>query len=114
MCDRFDLDERARGKLRDLNRRACGWPVADETGVDRVHALEVVEILKEDGRLHELRETRARLGENRCEVRKDLLGLLLDRAAGELLVAGLEGELTRDEHEVSRPDRLGVRRALER
>ena len=57
---------------------------------------------EEHRRLHELVEARAGFGEDRCEVREDLFGLLLDRAAGELLVAGLQRELARDEYEVAR------------
>src|SRR5436305_12254698 len=43
-----------------------------------------------------------------------LFVLLLDRAAHKLLVAGLERELPRHEHEAARLDRLRIRRPMER
>ena len=54
--DGFDLDERSRRELRDLDRRARRRPVADVRRVDAVHALEVAEVLEEHRRLDELVE----------------------------------------------------------
>src|SRR5581483_10102911 len=82
--------------------------------IHAVHPLEVVEILEEDGRLHETVQAGARLLENGAQVREDLLRLLLDRAAAELVRTRLQRKLSRDEDEAARADRLRVRRALER
>src|SRR4051812_39985094 len=114
MRDRLDLDERARWELRHLDRRSRRRVVADVLRVDRVHALEVVEVLQEHRRLHEPVEPRPGLLENCAQVREDLLRLLLDRPAAQILVAGAQRELSGDEDEVARANRLRVRRALER
>src|SRR5438128_7161695 len=111
--DRFDLDESAGRQLRHLDRGARGRVVAGVLRVDGVHSLEVVEVLEEDGRLHEPVKAGARLAEDRGQVRKDPLGLLLDPAR-DRSVAGLQAELARDEDEAARGDRLRVRRSLER
>ena len=97
--DRLDLDQRARGQLRDLDRRARRRRVADVPRVDLVHAGEVVEVLEKDRRLHEPVERRARGLEDRAQVREHLLGLLGDPARDELLRAGPQRELARDEDE---------------
>ena len=68
-----------RREARHLDRRAGGRRVADVLRVDGVHALEVVEVLEEDGRLDEPVEAGARRLEDRAQVREHLLGLLLDR-----------------------------------
>ncbi len=111
---RLDLDESPRRELRDLDRRARRRAIADVARVDLVHAREVAEILQEDGRLHEPLETRAGRLEDRPEVAEDLVGLLLDRVAGQLLLAGSEADLARDEDEAVRLDRLRVRGSLKR
>src|SRR4051812_13613623 len=112
--DRLDLHERAGREFRDLDGRARGRLIADVLRVHGVHPLEVVEVLEEHRRLHEAVETRSRLLENRAQVREHLLGLLFDRAARQLLVAGPKGELAGHEHEITVADRLRVRGALER
>src|SRR5437762_11849263 len=60
-CDRLDLDQRSRRKLRHLDRGARGRRVADVLRVHLVHAGEVVQSLQEHRRLHEPVERRARL-----------------------------------------------------
>src|SRR6478752_7690087 len=112
-CDRFDLDERAGGKLRHLYSRPRGRLLADVLRVDLVHGLEVVEVLEIDRRLHEAVERSARLLEDRLQVREDLFGLLLDPAR-DRGVSRLQAELAGDEDEAAGRDRLRVRRALER
>src|SRR5690349_3388924 len=69
--DRLDLHERAGRQLRHLDRRARRRAVAHVPRVDLVHAREVVEVLEEDGRLHEPVERTARLLEDRRQVGED-------------------------------------------
>src|SRR5215208_6234140 len=79
----LDFNLRARGERRDLDRRAGRRRVARMTGVDLVHRLEVAEVGQEDRGLDEPIEPAACLFEDRTEVAKRLLGLLLD-PGGEL------------------------------
>src|SRR2546423_4723887 len=113
-CDGFDLDERSRRKPRDLDGRPRGRTLTDVARVHLVHPLEVVEVLQEDRRLHEPGEAAARLLEDRPQVGEHLLRLLLDRAALQLGMTGLERELAGDEDETVALDRLRVRGALKR
>ena len=68
--DRYglDLDKGAGRELRHLDRRPCRRLLTDVLCVDGVHRLEVVEVLEEDGRLHEPVEPAAGLLEDRLEV----------------------------------------------
>ena len=88
--------------------------MAHVAGVDLVHAGEVTEVGEVHGRLDQAVEAAARLIEDRPQVREDLLGLLLDRLAGDLRVIGPQRELPRDEHQPTGADRLRVGRALKR
>src|SRR5207245_4871212 len=69
--------------------------------------------LQEVRRLGERVEPASRLREDRREVRKHLLRLLLDRPAGQFLVPRLQRELPGDEDELTGADRLRVGRTLE-
>src|SRR6185295_1055541 len=112
--DCLDLDERARWELGDLDGRAGGRLVARLRCVHLVHALEVVEVLEEDGRLDESVEAASGGLQDRTEICERLFGLLLDRLAGDLVTSRLESDLAGNEDEPVRLDRLGIRRALER
>src|SRR5436305_12409695 len=94
-CDRLDLDERARRELGHLDRRPRRRRVADVLRVHLAHPGEVVEVLEEDGRLHEVVERRAGFFQDRAEVSEHLLGLRRDVAAAERLAAGPQRELAR-------------------
>src|SRR3954453_19264051 len=104
--NRLDLDERARGELRDLDGGPRRRRRPDVPCVDLVHAREVPQALQEDGGLHEPVQRASRLLEDRAQVLEHLLGLPGDVAAHQLRVAGLERELSRDEDEAVRLDRL--------
>src|SRR4051794_20775639 len=84
--DRLDLDERAGRQLRDFDSRPRRRGSADMFRVHLVHAREVVEVLQEDGRLHQLIERATRLLEDRAQVCEDLLRLRADLAARQLLL----------------------------
>src|SRR4029077_10021952 len=114
VCDRFDLDESAAREGRDLHRRPRRRAIADVLRVHLVHAREVAQVREEDGGLDELVEAAACRLENRPEVRHDLLGLLGDARSGQLAGPEVDSELAGDEDEISDPDRLVVRRSLER
>src|SRR6266511_130966 len=110
--DCLDLHLRSRGERRDLDRGPRRGLIADVTGVDLVHSLEVAEVDEVDCRLHELVEARARLLQNGAQIGEHLLGLVLDRLDDDLCVLRPQGELARDEHEPTGLDRLRVRRPL--
>src|SRR5262249_41531964 len=100
-------------ELRHLHGRARGRLLPDVLRVDGVHRLEVLEALKEDGRLDESVQSAAGLLEDRREVREDLLRLFLDPARDRGF-ARLQPELPGDEDEAGGRHRLRVRRPLER
>ena len=110
--DRLDLDECAGREPRDLDGGAGRRRRTDVGRVDLVHPGEVVEVLQEHRRLHEAVERAARLLEDRTQVREHLLVCSPDVSGNELFLAGSQRQLTGDEHEAVRLDRLGVRRAL--
>src|SRR5947209_16313531 len=83
--DRLDLDKRARRQLRHFDSGPRGRALTDVLRVDLVHPREVVEVLQEHRRLHEVVERRPRRFEYRAQVGEDLLGLRADIAGAQLL-----------------------------
>src|SRR5205814_9103974 len=94
-CDRLDLDERAGGKLHDLDGGARRRRVADVLDVNLVHAREVVQVLQEDSCHGEAVERAARRLEDRPQVGEDLLRLTADLVGDHLRVVRPQGELAR-------------------
>ena len=79
--DDLDLDGGAARQRRDLHRRARRLVAAEAPLVDRVQPREVAEVGHEDGRLHDVAEPRAGLGQHGGEVVEDLFRLRLDPSA---------------------------------
>ena len=82
--------------------------------VHLVHRREVVEVLQEDRRLHELVQAAARLLQDRAEILQRLLRLLGDAPAHHPAPVGRQTELAGDEDEAADLDSLVVGRSLER
>src|SRR6266508_1147918 len=112
--DGLYLDKQARRKLGHLERRTRRRLVTDMLRVDLIHAVKVVEVRQEDGRLDEAIHSASGGLEDRPQVRQGLLRLLLDRLPDRRWIVGLDSHLSGDEDEPRGLDRLRIRRPLER
>ena len=73
--DGVDLDEHAARQRRHLHRRARRARIAECLAVHLVHDGEIVHVVQEYRRLHDVLPRRADGGEHRGEIRHDALGL---------------------------------------
>src|SRR5688500_11219576 len=106
MGNRIDLDARALGQRRYLNRCAGRWREREMRGVDLIDGREIRQVSQVNRRLDDRFEARAGGVQNRGEVLHHALGLLPNSVADELARLRVNPDLSAQEQPVTRADGL--------
>ncbi len=106
--DEFDLDEGAFGQVLDGERATSGVGGREVLGVDLVHRAEIGDVAQEYGGLDHIVEVEALALQDGAGILQALVGLLLNAALGECSGLGDNGQLARNEYDVTGADGLAV------
>ena len=106
--DEFDLDEGAFGQVLDGERATSGVGGREVLGVDLVHRVEIGDVAQEYGGLDHVVEVEALALQDGAGILQALVGLLLNAALGEGSGLGDDGQLARNEYDVTGADGLAV------
>jgi len=107
--DEFDFDEGSLGQVLDCEGAASGVGGGEVLGIYFVHGAKISNVAQEYGGLYNIVEVEALALQDGAGIFQTLVGLFLDAALGEGSGLGDDGQLARNEYDVTGADGLAVR-----